>query len=243
MATSVALSGSSSRVCNLGESEVKGVSERATSPLMEQLLSQIIISSPDRQPQALKGSSTLINTPIDRASCRLAGASRGWGDAPEFVQREVILQLLEASKGLSTIDRAILLGIVRLESGFNPDAANYSSSASGLFQIIRSTARNLGFKSEELFEAENSIEAGVKLFKEEYLQRNRSKLAGLSDNERATMIYSIHFHGAPTLESPQATEGPRLAREKLVPLLPLLKQIVTESDRLADMRHKQSGWH
>ena len=87
--------------------------------------------------------------PIDDAPDRLAGNSRIWGDASPQVQSRVVDILIEAAreKGLSTRETAHVLAIARVESGFNPDAAAGTTSASGLGQFIDGTGRAYGLHS------------------------------------------------------------------------------------------------
>lgn len=84
--------------------------------------------------------------PIDRSPGRLAGNSRIWGDASPQVQSRVIDGLIDASRdaGLDARQTALVLAIVRVESGFNPDAAAGTTSAFGLGQFIDRTGAAYG---------------------------------------------------------------------------------------------------
>jgi hypothetical protein len=51
--------------------------------------------------------------------------------------------------------------IARLESGFNPAAVNRSTHASGVLQVIPSSARIMGYDPSRLTQAEYGIDAGI----------------------------------------------------------------------------------
>jgi putative chitinase len=160
-----------------------------------------------------------IRQPLDQSPGRLMGYSRNWGHASSNTQQEVMQKILQYSSDLSTEDQAILLGIARIESGFNPDAATPSTSASGVFQIIKSTGENLGLKKEDRFNADLNIKAGVKLFKEN-LSLAKKRWPNLTGDERAKMLYALH-HDGPSLKF----GGSKIASDKLLPYLAQFRQI------------------
>ncbi|MDO9574499.1 MAG: lytic transglycosylase domain-containing protein [Candidatus Contubernalis sp.] len=66
------------------------------------------------------------------------------------------------------IPRCIFLGLVTLESGWNPSAGN-SAGAIGLTQVMPSTAAMLGYRPEELINnPELQLEAGAKYLSSMY---------------------------------------------------------------------------
>ena len=79
--------------------------------------------------------------PLDTSDGRLAGNSRIWGDASAATQNASIEALINsaASAGLTTHQTAMVLAIAHTESGFNPDAAAGTTSASGLGQFVDKT--------------------------------------------------------------------------------------------------------
>lgn len=199
--------------------------------LMESLL--VRTQPQGRLPNVALGSLYLL--PIGGGSCdlsgyQLRGNSRAWGDAPLNVQRQVVTDLIDATADLPLIDRAIILAMVRVESGFNPDAANPASSAIGLFQMIRRTAQGLGYNHLDLFNVESSISAGIKLFTEEYVKRGRQLLVGLSDQERAIKIYNLHHDGLPMVKSGVELESTQIAKEQILPFLDSFKELILERD-------------
>jgi hypothetical protein len=83
---------------------------------------------------------------IDRSPGRAAGNSRIWGDAPAATQAAAIGALVRASQAahLDNHQTALVLAIARTESGFNPDAAAGTTSASGLGQFVDRTGAAYG---------------------------------------------------------------------------------------------------
>lgn len=151
--------------------------------------------------------------PLNNTDDRLSGWGRGWGQASTSTQHQVMDLIVKRSSHLSPEDQAILLATARIESGFNPDAAATSTSASGVFQIVKDTASNLGLTQTDVFDAEANIEAGIKLFEENSAQV-RKRFPKLSGDERAVMLYAFH-HDGPSL----AYGGVAIARKDLVPYL------------------------
>ena len=155
-----------------------------------------------------------FNEPINKAQNELAGFGRGAGQASSATQKEVMSKIVSYADHLSEQDQALLLSIAKIESGFNPDAAATSTSASGVFQLVRKTAESLGVAKNDVFDADANIKAGIKLFEENINLVNR-KYPKLSGNERAVMLYALH-HDGPSL----AYGGEKIAREKILPELP-----------------------
>jgi hypothetical protein len=166
----------------------------------------------------------------ERAERAERGYSRNWGDASSATQTSVMQTILTSSKDLSKEDQAILLGIARIESGFNPDAAATTTSASGVFQIIRSTGENLGISQKNIFSMKDNIKSGVKLFKEN-IRLVDKKYPQLTGNERAVMLYALH-HDGPSLKY----GGAGIAREKLSPYLDRFRAITSEASSNSTIR-------
>jgi|GEM_PF-6395916 len=119
---------------------------------------------------------------------------------------DVAQRILEEAKDLSREDRAILLAIAEQESGFNPCAKNRASSAQGVFQIVNSTWRGLGFKEDERGKLTAQIKAGVKLYRENLtLLKTRGEAHGL---KRVINMYRLHHDGC----GPVAYGGEEIAR-------------------------------
>ena len=147
------------------------------------------------------------------------GYSRNWGDASTATQTAVMKKILDYSEDLSSEDQAILLGIARIESGFNPDAAATTTSASGVFQFLASTGKGFGLSPDNTFDADANIAAGVRLFR----QNQRiidSRYPNLSAKDRAIRLYAIH-HDGPGMNA----GGIQIAKEKLIPNLEKFRAI------------------
>ena len=136
-------------------------------------------------------------TPIDHSPGRLAGNSRRHGDASPDVQRAVIDILVDAarSNGLDKNDLAMVLAIARVESGYNPDAAAGTTSASGLGQFVDATARTYGITTDaQRFDAKDGAVALVK----HYLENKKLSQRRYFGREMYVMIYAFH-HDGPSL--------------------------------------------
>lgn len=121
------------------------------------------------------------------------GKSRKWGDADDAVkfevQKEIVKQATKAN--LSQRDIANLLALAEVESGFNPDASTTSrkSSASGVFAITDSTAKDAAHRlsgsdrigeykvdgSYHRFDTASNVSYGIAVY------LDKKKIAGSSD--------------------------------------------------------------
>jgi len=63
------------------------------------------------------------------------------------------------------VDPKLIRAIVQTESSFNPNATNPESSASGLMQLVKETASDMGVKN--VFDPRENITGGVKYFKQQ----------------------------------------------------------------------------
>lgn len=164
---------------------------------------------------------SLYYSPIDHSEGRLSGYGRMAGQASNEVQESVIQSILDASSALSAQDQAILLGIARIESGYNPDASAPSTSAAGVFQFVKRTGAAFGLSSpSDFFDAEKNIEAGIKLYIENSAILD-ARYPGLKGDERAAMLYALH-HDGPSL----AYGGYDIAVKRLIPILESCKGVV-----------------
>lgn len=147
--------------------------------------------------------------PINLDPSRLSGNSRIWGDATPEVQSRAIDSLTEASRaaGLGVRDTAHVLAIARIESGFNPDAAAGTSSASGLGQFIDKTGEAYGLDDTNRFDVDAQASALVAHFID-----NRALAQRRGQDE--AYIYKYH-HDGPA----QDYGGLALSQTKVMPLL------------------------
>lgn len=155
----------------------------------------------------------------------LRGKSRDWGDATIEVQHQaiVILTCILRAERFSEEDIAFALCLVRIESGFNPDAAAKSSSASGLGQFINQTRKNLATRlkmgeaaDRYKFNAVFNALLLVPHLKECFSYANKA----LGQN-RYVMAYEYH-HDGPT----GGRGGANLAKEEILPRLKLAKEFL-----------------
>jgi LysM repeat protein len=155
--------------------------------------------------------------PIDTRPGRLAGNSRIWGDASHDVQRQVIDAIVVAAKkeGFNVRRIAMLLAMVKIESGFNPDAAAGTTSASGLGQFIKKTGRKYGLNEENRFEVGPSIKALIGYFKD-------NEALAKKNGDPDYFVYKYH-HDGPTQES----GGTALATNEFKPLAAAYEKALT----------------
>lgn len=155
--------------------------------------------------------------PIDE-SRPLHGQSRRWGDASPEVQSRVIDSLIESSReaGLTPRETAYVLAIARVESGFNPDAAAGTTSASGLGQFIDRTGKHYGLNNANRFDVDSQSDALVAHFVD---NRNLARDRGQGED----YIYKYH-HDGPTKDY----GGLGLAQRKVAPHLDEYEQFVNQ---------------
>ncbi|RYD38874.1 MAG: lytic transglycosylase domain-containing protein [Verrucomicrobiaceae bacterium] len=149
------------------------------------------------------------NVPIERTEGRIAGNSRIHGDASDETQRASIDLIVREvkSRGLSDGDAAYVLSMAYIESGFNPDAAAGTTSASGLGQFIDKTGAHYGLGSNNRFDAEANAGALVDAYEDakKWAEKNHP-------NDVDVYIYAYH-HDGPSLKY----GGVDLAREEVIP--------------------------
>ena len=147
--------------------------------------------------------------PVDHQDGRLAGNSRVWGDATPEVQSRAIDALVGASREarLNARDTAHVLAIARIESGFNPDAAAGTTTASGLGQFIDDTGSAYDLTDANRFDVDAQASALVAHFID-----NRALAQRRGQDEG--YIYKYH-HDGPSRDY----GGLALARDKVLPLL------------------------
>ncbi|APP86344.1 peptidoglycan-binding protein [Xanthomonas hortorum pv. vitians] len=156
--------------------------------------------------------------PIDSADGRLHGESRRWGDASPQTQSRVIDSLINASQdaGLSSRETAYVLAIARVESGFNPDAAAGTTSASGLGQFIDRTGAHYGVTTANRFDVQTQSQALVQHFID---NRDLARSRGQDED----YIYKYH-HDGPSKDY----GGLALSRREIAPHLDNYTQFVDQ---------------
>lgn len=117
------------------------------------------------------------------------------GAAAPLVKAEVAVLILGQAASLPLEDKAILLAIAEHESGFNPAAKNPASSAHGVFQIIDSTWRGLGFSARERVDVLTQVKGGITLYGQYLASLKQRGLSGLHSGERLVEMYRLHHDG------------------------------------------------
>lgn len=130
------------------------------------------------------------DNPIDRSAGRAAGNSRIWGDAPPATQAAAIDALVRASRAahLDNHQTALVLAIARTESGFNPDAAAGTTSASGLGQFVDRTGTAYGLGNANRW----NVDAQATALVHHFLDNQRLAQARHQGDE---YIYKYHHDG------------------------------------------------
>jgi len=104
------------------------------------------------------------------------------------------------------------LAVARVESGFNPDAAARTTSASGLGQFIDRTGRAYGLNAENRFELGPGVKAFLK-FLGETLKSARQQISSASPQDIYARSYGL-YHDGPSL----AHGGEEIARRNVLPM-------------------------
>jgi hypothetical protein len=132
----------------------------------------------------------------------------------------IIDKIINASSaaGLSQHDTAYVLALVNFESSFNPNAANPSSSASGLGQFIDSTGEKYQLSEERRWDVDKQISAVIKHYQE-------NKAVAEKNNLGEEGIYGAHHDGAAGVLKANAP-GLDLARERVLPKIPEFEALI-----------------
>ncbi len=167
-----------------------------------------------------------FNDPVDKTPNGLHGRSRAWGDIDPSSRQTVIEELLTSAEkiSLSRKDTALLLAITRVESGFNPDAAARTTSASGLGQFIEKTGSSFGITNATRFSLRENISAMFSYIGEcaGYARRD---LKGSQSSDPAPFIYA-HYHDGPKL----GLGGLKIAQAEVVPWRDRFELLLQQDD-------------
>jgi len=158
------------------------------------------------------------NTPIVHAPGEPGGYSRRVGDASVDTQLHSIDAIVSAGRAAGLTDRqlALTLAIARVESGFNPDAAAGTTSASGLGQFVDKTGAAYGLDHHNRFDTQAQANALVQETINNMAHALRTVHGG-KDLERYTYAY---HHDRPQLDQ----GGLGLADQRVLPLVDVYEQ-------------------
>lgn len=163
------------------------------------------------------------NEPIWDDGDGVSGRSRAWGDVDAAGRQHVMQTIVSEAfeEGFSATETAFALAVARTESGFNPDAAATSSSASGIGQFIDKTGATYGLDDENRFELKANVKAMLQHLKD--LFRSISKMNVGSETAKFQTTYAL-YHDGPSLRF----GGKDIARESVLPWIPRFLAFVTE---------------
>ena len=142
---------------------------------------------------------------VEPVTTRDPDAAIRWGTASPDLQessiRAVISALIGSRPPLSV--SAAILAIARVESGWNPESRNPSSSACGLFQFVRATWESYGTPHHDCVDPALNACVGVEHLTSLYRTTVYPQIAPLrllaSEGERAEwtyrLLYAYHYHG------------------------------------------------
>lgn len=146
------------------------------------------------------------------------GNSRIWGDIGEDDQEQVIRTIVDTAHTMDVEvhDIAIIVAIAKYESGFNPDAAAATTSASGLGQFTDKTQKDFGLDETNRFDAAAGGKALVKI-----CLRNKKLAQKDHPDDVDTWIYKYH-HDGPKGEY----GGLELSQQHVVPNIAKIEPII-----------------
>lgn len=155
-----------------------------------------------------------FNESIDQNK-EIRGNSRRGGDAPPEVQQKIIDIIIEEARKLKFDNRdiAYYIAIAKRESGFNPDAASASSTASGIAQVIDKTGTTLGINDANRFDARSSIKAGLNYFV--LLKNSLTRKYGKTTGEYEALIYYCYHYGEFAVNRKEVVNGQLQVKEPL----------------------------
>lgn len=159
---------------------------------------------------------SFYNAPLVQGGVR--GRTRIWGDADIATQQASILALLSAAKALAMTkeQQAMALAIASVESGYNPDAAAGTSSASGLGQFIKATGESYGLNDGNRWDLQAQASALAS-----HTRDNCAAAAAAGRDE--SWVYARHHDGSFT----NSHRGHDLSLEKVMPRYRELLPVVT----------------
>jgi len=170
-----------------------------------------------------------VKEPIIEGGIR--GNSRIGGDASIETQTKVINKIVQMGRNenMSEEDIGFMLAMARVESGFNPDAAAGTTSASGIGQFIDATGKTYGINDTNRWDLESQVDALIG-----YTKFNKEKVIkdGRDQKDLYKWMYKYH-HDGPNSTKPTSTSlGWKVANKKVNPLVNKYTEYVKNLDPL-----------
>lgn len=183
------------------------------------LINKIYVTSPGKAYKQFVPYSH-YNQPLEATGIR--GFSRKWGDASFETQSLAIGEILSAGSRLkfSEQELAFALSVARTESGFNPDAAAGTTSASGIGQLIDKTAASLGVSGDKRFDLKENTRGFLTLL-QALLKTAKGQLPAESQGRIFERAYAL-YHDGPSL----SFGGEKLAKQKVLPQIGLMLDLI-----------------
>jgi hypothetical protein len=170
-----------------------------------------------------------VKEPIIEGGIR--GKSRIGGDASIETQTEVINKIIQMGRNenMSEKDIGFMLAMSRVESGFNPDAAAGTTSASGIGQFIDTTGATYGINDTNRWDLESQVDALIG-----YTKFNKAKVIkdGRDQKELYKWMYKYHHDGPNSIEPTSTSLGWETATKKVNPLVDKYTDYVKSLDPL-----------
>ena len=161
---------------------------------------------------------------------QMCGRSRIWGDASLETQATVVSQMIDhlEQEGFSKSEICYAIALCRVESGFNPDAAAGTTSASGIGQFIDSTRAELcsraGIQNTNPFCMTVNLHCLSESLKESF-RFARARVKAGDDEALYRMAYAYH-HDGPTLQY----GGARIADRDVLPRMAIIRTALSTDE-------------
>ena len=174
-----------------------------------------------------KGKYSYYLLPIAKSTSGSNGNGRIWGDASADVQKKVIDTVISTSKqyGLNTRETAYVLAMAYVESGFNPDAAAGTTSASGVGQFVIDTGEEYDLtytmfdKNPTHFDISCNVDALVRYYK---FNRKWAEKKGFTGRRQEEMIYVYHHDGLAGTDH----GGLKISKDRIMPLVDNIEKVL-----------------
>lgn len=143
---------------------------------------------------------------------------------------------IDAAAARNRLDPDFLRGLFKRESGFNPNAVNPRSGATGLGQVLASTARDPGYGIAPLLDRTNP-QANID-FSAAYLRARIDRAGGFDAGVRG---YSGSEYGASGIRPIGRADGQQSPSTPISAAGPLMNESAAETRRLLEQGRGETG--